>query len=320
MGFFSGVKSFFKDNKEAVAGGLAAGSFGLQIVDSLLNQKQLERQNKQVDEQNALARESFDYNKYLNENRYQISAMDAQKAGINPIAMTGANLTSSSVSPAVSPSRNSTGFGSEGLAMLSSILLEQEKLKTEKDKIDSEKDIANNNNETAIEIAKIQAGQSDFNSQRSFDSSIAKIQSDSENLRQQREQILLLDKMNKEFSSWQSENAYRQAKADFEAQQDKFENDYNVTRSQLTMALEDFWRSKYGSGKYDRSYESTIGKLLGDIFKFSKETAYTFGSALNEMKKLWNKPDEMTDFIKSLIPEYKRSKYYDYVKYEDYKK
>lgn len=59
---------------------------------------QTERWNQQ---QQANYREQFDYQKYLNENQYQIQAVDQAKAGINPIAANSGSLQtfSGNVSP-----------------------------------------------------------------------------------------------------------------------------------------------------------------------------------------------------------------------------
>lgn len=46
----------------------------------------------------AFQREQFEYQKYLNQNQYQMMAQDAAKAGINPLAMSGGNVSSSSFS------------------------------------------------------------------------------------------------------------------------------------------------------------------------------------------------------------------------------
>lgn len=301
MGFFSGVKDFLDNNKSAISSGLSLGSFGLGLYQTLQGNNQLKKQNEQVER-------NFEYQKYLNENRYQISSLDAQKAGISPLSMSGANLASSS---AVSPSAPVADL-STGLNLLGQTLSQDKAL-------NAQKEMNAENNETSKEVALINAGQSDKNSQRSYEASIKKIEADSENLLKQQEHLLLLDKMNKEYSSWQSENAYYQAKAEFEAQQDKFENDYNVTRSQLIMELENFWREANQSGKYDRHYDSLLGQILGDVFKLSKDTTATIGETVDAFKKLSGKPTALSEYIKNMVPEFKRSKFYDYVKWSDRK-
>lgn len=65
---------------------------------------QTERWNNQ---QQANYREQFDYQKYLNENQYQIQAVDQAKAGINPIAANSGSLQtfSGNVSPDMADQR-----------------------------------------------------------------------------------------------------------------------------------------------------------------------------------------------------------------------
>ena len=94
MGLFGKVSSFLKGNKDAISSGLALGSFGIGLLETVKGFKQHDLINKQVKEQNKLAREAFDWSKYSQENKYQISALDAQKAGINPLAMTGVGMSS----------------------------------------------------------------------------------------------------------------------------------------------------------------------------------------------------------------------------------
>ena len=108
-----GLLGFLKDNKDSIKSGLALGSFGLGLLETVKGFKQQDLINKQVAYQNKLAREAFDWSKYSQENKYQISALDAQKAGINPLAMTGVGMSSLSASSGFSIfqfSGNSPGF------------------------------------------------------------------------------------------------------------------------------------------------------------------------------------------------------------------
>ena len=51
MGLFSGISSFFKNNKDSISSGLALGSFGLGLAETLKGFKQQDLINKQVKEQ-----------------------------------------------------------------------------------------------------------------------------------------------------------------------------------------------------------------------------------------------------------------------------
>lgn len=95
----------------AVAGALAPiVSAGASLVGSLVQTKHNDHWNqKNLDFQ----KEQFQYQKYLNNNQTQIQAADAQKAGINPLAMNGGSLTSGSYSNVSSPMDNPlSGFSS----------------------------------------------------------------------------------------------------------------------------------------------------------------------------------------------------------------
>lgn len=73
--------------------GLINGLFGWKANSD--NKKQAEKLNSQ---NLAFQREQFEYQKYLNQNQFQMMSQDAAKAGINPLAMSGGNVSSSSFS------------------------------------------------------------------------------------------------------------------------------------------------------------------------------------------------------------------------------
>lgn len=73
--------------------GLINGLFGWKANSD--NKKQAEKLNAQ---NLAFQREQFEYQKYLNQNQFQMMSQDAAKAGINPLAMSGGNVSSSSFS------------------------------------------------------------------------------------------------------------------------------------------------------------------------------------------------------------------------------
>lgn len=76
-----------------VVTGIINGLFGWKANKD--NEKQAEKLNAQ---NLAFQREQFEYQKYLNENQFQMMSSDAAKAGINPLAMSGGNVSSSSFS------------------------------------------------------------------------------------------------------------------------------------------------------------------------------------------------------------------------------
>lgn len=77
----------------AAVGGIINGIFGHKANKD--NKQQAEKLNAQ---NLAFQREQFEYQKYLNQNQFQMMSQDAAKAGINPLAMQGGNVSSSSFS------------------------------------------------------------------------------------------------------------------------------------------------------------------------------------------------------------------------------
>lgn len=76
-----------------IVSGVVNGLFGWKTdKDNREHAEELNSQNL------AFQREQFEYQKYLNENQFQMMSQDAAKAGINPLAMSGGNVSSSSFS------------------------------------------------------------------------------------------------------------------------------------------------------------------------------------------------------------------------------
>lgn len=110
-------------------------------------------------------REQFNYQKYLNNNQIQIQSADARKAGINPLAMTGGNLTAGNYTNSFSPSGNPVEGMSGILSGLARIIADKDmndnnnetSRSNNKDSNDTEKEIADSNNKTQKKIAEINA-------------------------------------------------------------------------------------------------------------------------------------------------------------------
>lgn len=80
---------------------LALGSLGVSAIGSIWNGYQ---SKKTSDRNYDIQREQLNYQKYLNNNQIQMQVADAQKAGINPLAMNGTgNLTAGSYSNVQAP-------------------------------------------------------------------------------------------------------------------------------------------------------------------------------------------------------------------------
>lgn len=73
-------------------------------VGSIWSQERANKLNQDINEQNLdFSREQFQYQKYLNNNQFQIQSADAQKAGINPLAMNSGSLHGGSYSNSFNP-------------------------------------------------------------------------------------------------------------------------------------------------------------------------------------------------------------------------
>ena len=121
---------------------IGAGIAGLaSLVSTFANSHSTDASNKS---NLKFSKEQFEYQKYLNNNQYQIQASDAQKAGINPIALQGGSLSSGSFS-AGQQSTDYSGIASAGGQIGSAIINSS-----------VQKSISSKNNDTSVEIAKMQ--------------------------------------------------------------------------------------------------------------------------------------------------------------------
>ena len=326
MGLFSKVTSFLGKNKDAISSGLALGSFGVGLLETVKGFKQQDLINKQVKEQNQLARDAFDWSKHSQENKYQISALDAQKAGINPLAMSGVGMSSLSASSAISSPLPRGNDISAGLSAYTA-------LATSKAGNETAKEIAKGNNETAKEVAKIQAEASKSNANTSADASAYsadisyksnedRIKAEQENLtRQQQHEILLQDRkfvqensiQEKQFSqdNYEMRVAFDQALAEFEQSENREERIFNFNRAKLVMELERFYREAR-TGKYDLpQFQTFVGKILQDSANAGYMLAKPVDSFINGLYGLFTGKDKgsLSSYLNANLPTYKRSKY-----------
>lgn len=131
---------------------LALGS----TVGSIWSQERANKMNKYINEQNLdFAREQFQYQKYLNNNQFQIQSADAQKAGINPLAMSAGSLHGGSYSNSSNP-MESVYNGQLGplMAQFASIA-NQKQISDDKNKTDEKIASLNASNSKDIAILKI---------------------------------------------------------------------------------------------------------------------------------------------------------------------
>lgn len=127
----------------AIAGVSAlASSVGSYFSNKEANKINKDYANKNID----IQQQQLNYQKYLNNNQIQIQASDAQKAGINPIAMQGGSLSSGSYSNVNADQQGvnyDTGFASSILGLVGSIASDK-----------NQKDIASASNATTKEVNK----------------------------------------------------------------------------------------------------------------------------------------------------------------------
>lgn len=153
----------------AVLGG-AVAAFGSWLTGKKSNEA-AEKLNK---ENLAFQKQQFAYQQFLNKNQFQMMSSDAQKAGINPIAMSGGNVQSSSFSGS-SAEPDYSGYASSLGQVGSSIINSSANLYAQRKQIEadnllqsksiqSQEKIASDNNKSAEEIERIrQAGENQRN-------------------------------------------------------------------------------------------------------------------------------------------------------------
>ena len=132
-----------------IAGAATVGGTILNAVSNVFTNKKNESAQKEINSENiAFQREQFDYQKYLNENQYQMTASDMQKAGLNPMLMNGANLTSGSYqSNAQAPQAISPNIDLSAVSNIASAYMQSR----------TQKDIASDSNQTSKDVANINA-------------------------------------------------------------------------------------------------------------------------------------------------------------------
>lgn len=172
---------------------------------SIWSQERANKLNKDINKQNLdFAREQFQYQKYLNNNQFQIQSADAQKAGINPLAMNSGSLNGGSYSNSTNPMESVYN------GQLGSLISEFASLATQKQ-------ISDDRNSTDEKIA-------DLNATNSKDIAILKILSDkdiADNLNENQKNMLIMKLASEEkIASGNLEETTRHNKA-IEGIQDK---------------------------------------------------------------------------------------------------
>lgn len=142
-----------------IKAGILGGSSMLSSLGNYFATKETNKANAKMNDKNLdFQREQFNYQKYLNNNQFQIQSADAQKSGINPLAMTVGSLNGGSYSNASHP------METPQLGDLSNVVSRFLEMQTQKE-------ISDKANETNASIA-------DANNKNSKDIAILKVLSD----------------------------------------------------------------------------------------------------------------------------------------------
>lgn len=260
------------------------------MINSGLNRKsQSDEQAYQrgLSQQNLdLQRQQLDYQRYLNNNQTQIQAADAQKAGINPLAMSGGSLSSGSFSNVSSASQapQSEGVGD----LLSSGFLQAAQLastaKQSKDTIDSQEKMHKQDLEDKdkqrkhdLLIKQMELDASDKSSSadrkesaRQFDANLAESQ------RQFNERLT--------FENEKNNKDYRLALEQFKADVYKYNNSLSSEKANTLLTAKQAFDLIRSAG-----FTSDYGKIANDI----ANALHMSKDAVNGMLK---DVDQHTDF------------------------
>lgn len=137
----------------AIASGL--GSIG-STIGSIISQDRTNKVNAKINKKNLdFAREQFQYQKYLNNNQFQIQSADAQEAGINPLAMNAGSLSGGSYSNSSNPMESVYNGELGSLITQFANIANQKQMSDEKNKTDEKIADLNASNSKDIAILKI---------------------------------------------------------------------------------------------------------------------------------------------------------------------
>lgn len=125
-------------------------------IGSIISRDRANKFNEKINEKNLdFSREQFQYQKYLNNNQFQIQSADAQKAGINPLAMTSGSLSGGNYSNASHPMESVYNGELGPLIAQFASLSNQKQISDDKNKTDEKIASLNASNSKDIAILKI---------------------------------------------------------------------------------------------------------------------------------------------------------------------
>lgn len=148
---------------------LALGTLGASVVGNIWNAYQ---GKKTSDRNYNIQKEQLEYQKYLNNNQIQMQVADAEKAGINPLAMNGTqSLQSGSYSNVQQSSIDTSALSS----IAQTIIQNKNAKEIAEEQARNQKEIAEIQQQTAIDVANINAettkseGQANRNAQKTIE-------------------------------------------------------------------------------------------------------------------------------------------------------
>ena len=181
------------------------------------------------------AKQQFEYQKYLNQNQISIQAADAQRAGINPMAMNNTNLSSTSMS-AGQEAPDTSSIAAGGQIMASAI---ESGLNAS-----TQKYISNKQAETSVTVANIhEHAETKRNDDRIKAQEIIasrnarlteeqnKLQKiDIDNQKGYQDALVSIERAKQEFSNYYNDQELENKKKELERLEDelKFEHSYNL--------------------------------------------------------------------------------------------
>lgn len=126
------------------------------VIGSIWSKERANKMNKEINKKNLdFQNEQFQYQKYLNNNQFQIQSVDAQKAGINPLAMTAGSLNGGSYSNSSNSMESVYNGGLGNLIAEFTNIANQKEMNNKTNETNKIITDANNKNQKDIAILKI---------------------------------------------------------------------------------------------------------------------------------------------------------------------
>lgn len=257
------------------------------LISSIFNKNSQDTANsinKQYAEDNiSIQQGQLDEQKFLNRNQIQLQAADAQKAGINPLAMNSSALSSGSYS-SVNPNQTASQFDVSGVNnAISSVISELNSNRRNKDTLQNTSDNLDKQLESNFNLEKLK-----MHNEIKLEKMRLEHESSLEKSRQEHE--ILMQNSEHEHSNSQFEKDYQLRKsiadADIDDKRDRLEIDKNVSKyhirsekiDNLNKAYDLFKSLRYG---VDSNNSGEIGSILNSLMGALGRSYDSIISAIN---------------------------------------